>query len=184
MSRISTFMAILVFVATISVAMPAYATTDKKGQNHFDFKVSVENKKQYKGVVIGSLNLIRIEITNLTDEEYHIGKSFRVLMTLKESEWSQFAMAASGPTNLSLSSDRISALKYGYGSNSIAKKGEEKQSIMIHIGNMNDVIQDTNPKHQKIEFDKWWPTLLPPKSSVTITWPTFWFSDTKDKPDL
>lgn len=30
----------------------------------------------------------------------------------------------------------------------------------------------------------WWPTYLPPKGSVIITWPTFWFSDSKDEPEF
>ena len=74
--------------------------SDDKYEKHFDFKLSVEPREQYKGAVFGSLNLIKIEITNLTDKEYQVGNYFRVLMSLDESAWNQFAMAVSGPTKL------------------------------------------------------------------------------------
>ena len=182
MSKRTAIMIIFFIFASISVAAPAYAATDKELMNNFDIELSIEKEEKYEGLIIGKLHLIKIEITNLTDKKYHIGEYFRVLMTLDESNWSQFSMAASGPTNLN--SDRITFLKYGYGANSIAQKGEDKQSIVIHIGNMNDIMHDSTPKRRNIEIDKWWPEYLPPKSSVTITWPTFWFSDSDDKPQF
>jgi len=182
MNRMRTAIIIFIILILTNVPESVYAASDNKHMNKFDVKLSIENRDQYKGVVIGDLNLIKIEIKNLTDKKVRIGKYFRVLMTLDATSWNQFSMAASGETNLD--SDRVSNLKYGYGANAIAKKGEDKQSIMIHIGNMNSVINDISPKSQNIEFDKWWPDYLLPKSSVTIKWPTFWFSDSADKPQF
>ncbi|MCK5706385.1 MAG: hypothetical protein KAI43_01940 [Candidatus Aureabacteria bacterium] len=182
MSKRAVVIIILFIFLSIDAAIPAYAATNKEVIYNFEIKLSIEEREKYKGVVIGKLYFIKMEITNLTDKKYHIGKYFRTLMTLDESNWSQFSMAASGPTNLNL--DDISYLKYGYGANSIAQKGEDKQSIVIHIGNMNDIIHDSSPKSQKIALEKWWPEYLLPKSSVTITWPTFWFTDSADKPQF
>ena len=113
MSKRAVVIIILFIFLSIDAAIPAYAATNKEVIYNFEIKLSIEEREKYKGVVIGKLYFIKMEITNLTDKKYHIGKYFRTLMTLDESNWSQFSMAASGPTNLNL--DDISYLKYGYG---------------------------------------------------------------------
>ena len=74
---------ILVISFLINPASFTFASSEDNIK-HFDIKVSLEEKSGYKGVVIGTLFLIKIEINNLTADKYNIGDYFRVLMTTDE----------------------------------------------------------------------------------------------------
>jgi len=172
---ISSFLTIILFnTSALAIA------TNALGTKHVDIKVSIDGKTGYGGVVVGNLYFIKIEITNLTSNKYEIGDYFRVLMTTDNSAWSQFAMAASGSTNLKAPIHRI---KYGSGASSIAKLGKKKKSIEIQVGN-SSVLHDSTFEKENVSFIDWWPAYLPPKKIIFIKWPTFWFNNTTDRPEF
>lgn len=144
-----------------------------------EVRVTLEPAANYKGIVIGKLYLINMEIRNLTGREYQIGDYFRTVMREKDTPWDQFSMAASGRTQLDGAIDRQ---RYGSDATTIAQMEGPDNLIGLQFQGTNDLMQDTTFQRQNIELRAWWPRLLPAMATVTIRWPTFWFSDSSDTP--
>ena len=153
--------------------------------------IAIGGKDQYKGYVIGKVYVVRMTVRNLTGVRYRIGPDFRVLMTLNETESYQFAMAASGPVSLAAS---LNDFTYGSGASTICKREDDKKNVVIAVGSTaiqmssamfleaGSAVTHASPKGDGMTLDQWWPEHLPPRGSVTIRWPVFWYNDPDDKP--
>ena len=164
---------VLTLINSTTLCFPSTADNNKL----FDVHVSIHGKEEYKGIVIGTLFLIKMNINNLTGNDYNLGDSFRVLMSMKDDVWNQFSMAASGDKNFKIQNRH---LRYGSGASSLSILIEKDNELELEFEN-SAIIRDSSDR-QTIDVHKWWPKYLPSKGSVTITWPTFWFSNTSDKP--
>jgi hypothetical protein len=143
-------------------------------------KPSLESADNYKGIKMGKLFLVNLEIANNSNNECAVGDDFRVLMKKGASEWNQFAMAANGPTQLR--TENVRELMYGSGSGTIAQWGEGKQSLVMCFGGPN-ILHDKSAGERNADMAQWWPAKIASKGTATLKWPILWFTDTNDNPE-
>jgi len=142
--------------------------------------VHILNEDDYPGAVGGRLNFIELTLQNTGGNSIEVGNCFRVYMNSSTNDWNQFALAAVSTNGLHVSEEAF--LRYGMGASSMALKRSGRQSIMLFFRHMKRVVNDSTAEKLKINLDAWWPRKIAPGKTVTIKWPTFWFSNLDHKP--
>jgi hypothetical protein len=137
---------------------------------------ALDDIDKYKGVKVGEPFLFNIHFSNNSEKEYQIGDYFRVLMNLEGSSWNQFTMASCGATLLAADDNN---LKYGSGAEIVTGVDGTGSFFTITFGG-NQITDHT--QNMPLKLMEQWPRKLPPKSTITITWPVFWFADLKQVP--
>jgi len=160
-----------------SVLLAIILVTSVNAQT-LDFKLRTLDKKGYSGIKLGELFYVEISITNSTSKDVTVGDYFRVVMNENPSSWAIMSMGARGETRLKAKNLRY--LAYGSGAASLSMAGKNGDGIQISFPQSNDVINDGSKSLKN--YLKNWPNKIGANETITIKWPTFWFTNTSDSP--
>ena len=160
-----------------SVLLAIVLVTSASGQT-IDFKLRILDKKEYSGINLGELFYVEMSITNNTSKEVIVGDYFRVVMNENKSSWDIMSMGARGETRLKTKNLRY--LAYGSGAASLSMAGKNGDGIQINFPQSNDVINDGSDSLKN--YLKNWPNKIGANKTITVKWPTFWFTNTSDSP--